>query len=406
MAHLENSLLVDSEASESSSSSRRLYCGYWGAEEMDDYFKNVQASSQIPVFPLNGGDFESPMNVLVPPRMESLFLDHREGLGVTSPLPHALLVRDWPVAGALEYQSWWLNYFSEEEVEEAAKKRKADVDGRVPNQLEEHAELCSVAPVARAFRFRECDLGDSFERGRSCQRSFDVWLWKSFYQNPHMFPTLGCLINMVRIKQLLWNRYGFFFDVDTIQEVYPEQELAEWVIKCYHSNDIATPIYRDEEMSYECRNSFFANPWPRRIRSYSAEMAIQRRRQRFRESRVEFEHGGVNWFDSRLRRRVFEGEVLPDCLVAADKQQLAERQSWWERRRDPSKSQHDAEEPNPERWSAKLEEEQAATEVSPSPLAFSWCMLFLLLSTVGRKCCECFSSAEIASRVLRLLLEC
>ena len=38
------------------------------------------------------------------------------------------------------------------------------------------------------------------------------------------------------------------YDVDTIQEVYPEQELAEWVIKCYHSNDIATPIYRDEEM--------------------------------------------------------------------------------------------------------------------------------------------------------------
>ena len=114
---------------------------------MDDYFKNVQASSQIPVFPLNGGDFESPMNVLVPPRMESLFLDHREGLGGTSPLPHALLVRDWPVAGALEYQSWWLDYFSEEEVEEAAKKRKADVDGRVPNQLEEHAELCSFAQL-------------------------------------------------------------------------------------------------------------------------------------------------------------------------------------------------------------------------------------------------------------------
>ena len=98
------------------------------------------------------------------------------------------------------------------------------------NQLEEHAELCSFAPVARAFRFRECDLGDSFERGQLCQRLFDVWFWKSFYQNPHMFPTLGCLINMVRIKQLLWNRYGFFFDVDTIQEVYPEQELAEWVI--------------------------------------------------------------------------------------------------------------------------------------------------------------------------------
>ena len=55
-------------------------------------------------------------------------------------------------------------------------------------------------------------------------------------------------------------------------------------------------------------------------------MAIQRRRQRFRESRVEFEHGGVNWFDSRLRRRVFEGEVLPRCLVVADEKELADRQ--------------------------------------------------------------------------------
>ena len=36
------------------SSSRKLYCGYWGAEEMDDYFKNIQASTGIPVFPLNG----------------------------------------------------------------------------------------------------------------------------------------------------------------------------------------------------------------------------------------------------------------------------------------------------------------------------------------------------------------
>ena len=128
------------------------------------------------------------------------------GWAVISPLPHALLVRDWPVAtGRIEYQSWWLDYFSEEEVEEAAKKRKADVDGRVvPNQLEEHAELCSFAPVARAFRFRECDLGDSFERGRFLSAArLMCGCGSRFYQNPHMFPTLGCLINMVRIKQLI-----------------------------------------------------------------------------------------------------------------------------------------------------------------------------------------------------------
>ena len=67
----------------------------------------------------------------------------------------------------------------------------------------------------------------------------------------------------------------------------------------------------------------------------------------------------------------FRGEVLPRCLIVADEKELADRRSWWDRRRDPSKTQHDAEEPNPERWSAKLKEEQAATEVSPSLLAFS-----------------------------------
>ena len=137
------------------------------------------------------------------------------------------------------------------------------------------------------------------------------------------------------------------------------------------------PVYRDEEMAHECQNAFFSNRWPTQIRSYCAELAIQRRRQPFRQSRVEFDHGGVNWFDSRLHRRVFEGEVLPDCLVAADKQQLADHQSWWERRRDPSKSQHDAKEPNPDRWSAKLKEEQAATEVSLSQLTFRAVRCFL-----------------------------
>ena len=80
-------------------------------------------------------------------------------------------------------------------------------------------------------------------------------------------------------------------------------------------------------------------------------------------------------------------------MVVADEKELADRRSWWDRRRDPSKGQHDAEEPNQERWNAKLKEEQAATEVSPSPLALYEVCGLLLLSTVGRTCCDCFSSA-------------
>ena len=89
-------------------------------------------------------------------------------------------------------------------------------------------------------RFRECDLGDSFDRGRFHQRQYNLWLWRSFYHNPHFFPSLGCLVNMVRIKQALWNRYHFFFDVRTISEVYPDNEIAEWVISAWECFRIAT----------------------------------------------------------------------------------------------------------------------------------------------------------------------
>ena len=375
MAVEDCAIVSDSAVTESTSSKRKIYCGQWHSDEMEEYFRDIQGSTGIPVYPRNGLDFECPMNVLVPPRMESLFLDHREAVGAVRPLPHALLVRDWPVAGEVEDFSWWRDFVSEKEVEEARANHKADVEGRVVNQFEEHAELAFFGSATRSARFRTCDLGDSFERGRYHQQLFDVWLWKSFYQNPHMFPTLSCLVNMVRLKQLLWNRYGFFFDVDTIQEVYPDEELAEWVINCYKSNDIATPVYRDDEMAFERLNGFFSRSCPHQMRTYGEEVAIQRRRRLFRDSRVEFEHGGVNWFDSRLRRRVFEGEVLPRCLIRADDQVLADRQWFWLKRREPSKAQHDAQEPDGKKWAALSQKQHASSKVGCSSLLFV--MLFV-----------------------------
>ena len=63
----------------------------------------------------------------------------------------------------------------------------------------------------------------------------------------------------MRIKQELWNRYGFFFDVDTIQEVYPDNEIASWVAKAYEDFSIGEVEFRDEEMSFERLNWSFDN---------------------------------------------------------------------------------------------------------------------------------------------------
>ena len=117
-------------------------------------------------------------------------------------------------------------------------------------------------------------------------------------------------------------------------------------------------------MAFECRNGFFSRSYPAQMRTYDAEVAIQRRRRRFRDSRVEFEHGGVNWFDSRLRRRVFEGEVLPRCLIKADDQVLADRQWFWLQHQQPSKAQHDAQEPDKKKWAAPSQKQHASSKVS------------------------------------------
>ena len=92
-------------------------------------------------------------------------------------------------------------------------------------------ELC--AKMNRNYRM--CDMAASFDRGPYHQRQFNKWMWENLYDNRCCFPTLGCLCNLVRLKHELWNRYGFFFDVDVLQRYFLKMSLASWVMKAYDS---------------------------------------------------------------------------------------------------------------------------------------------------------------------------
>ena len=82
----------------------------------------------------------------------------------------------------------------------------------------------------------------------------------------------------MRLKHELWNRYGFFFDADVIAEVFPENELASWVIKVYDSYSIAKIEFRDEEMVCERTNWSFDDRCLRRMRSFAEELQVLNRR--------------------------------------------------------------------------------------------------------------------------------
>ena len=55
--------------------------------------------------------------------------------------------------------------------------------------------------------------------------------------------------------------------MDVIAKVFPENELASWVIKAYDSYSIAKVEFRDEEIVCERVNWSFDNRSPRRMRS-------------------------------------------------------------------------------------------------------------------------------------------
>ena len=78
----------------------------------------------------------------------------------------------------------------------------------------------------------------------------------------------------MRLKYELWNRYGFFFDADVIAEVFPENELASWVIKAYESYSIAKIEFCNEEIVCERANWSFDDRCPQKIHNFDEELQV------------------------------------------------------------------------------------------------------------------------------------
>ena len=142
-------------------------------------------------------------------------------------------------------------------------------------------------------------------------------MWENFYDNRCLFPMLGCLCSLVRLKHELWNRYGFFFDVDVIAEVFPENELASWVIKAYNSYSIIKIEFHDEEMVCKCVNWSFDNRCLRRMRSFDKELRVLNRRAKWRHF-DDFGDPREVMYLSFIKKRIYAGEEVPHCLLAND----------------------------------------------------------------------------------------
>ena len=147
---------------------------------------------------------------------------------MSSSFPHLILLENGPKAAEIEGETWWRAYWSAEEVQKAKIHQKGS--NRTVNPYD--ACICAIHELCAKMdrKHRNCDIAASFDRGPYYQRINSTGrIWENFYDNRCLFPTFGCLCNLVRLKHELWNRYGFFFDVDVISEVFPENELASWV---------------------------------------------------------------------------------------------------------------------------------------------------------------------------------
>ena len=135
----------------------------------------------------------------------------------------------------------------------------------------------------------------------------------------------------MRLKHELWNRYGFFFDVDVIAEVFSENELASWVMKAYDSYSIAKIEFRDKEIVCERSNWSFDNRCLRRMHSYDEELRVFNRRAKWRRFNDFGEPGEVMYLPF-IRQWIYAGEEVPRCLLAADDDIAARHVSEWEKR--------------------------------------------------------------------------
>ena len=195
---------------------------------------------------------------------------------------------------------------------------------------------------------------------RYAARQYDDWMWKTVEENAYGFPEAAMLFAMASLKRKLWKRYGFFYDAETIREVYPENELAEWVREAFELKKQPKVPWRDSEMSYEWANDWCEKRAPTKIRSYEEEMEVQAKRRRYRESGVAIDAGaGI-----RLPARRRSTEELAKLAIDDQEERRIqeERAAFWRRRRNPIKAQHDAGEPDYRRWDALQRDGEACPE--------------------------------------------
>ena len=129
------------------------------------------------------------------------------------------------------------------------------------------------------------------------------------------------------------------------------------------TDDIALPEWRDVELSYEARARWFENPWPKYIRTYDKEVKLQATRNEWQRTQY-WPHGGETPFFAEFRIRIWDGEELPRCLLAAEEHALRERKAFWVRRRTICREQHGAQEPNRVAWDKENAKDCSTPEVS------------------------------------------
>ena len=185
---------------------------------------------------------------------------------------------------------------------------------------------------------------------------YEKWMWGSMEDNRFAFPTVSMWYWLVVLKEKLWQCYNIFYDADTIEEVFPENEVAEWVWEACSLKKEPRIIWRDRELSFEWTNDWCGRQAPREIRTYEEEVQVQLRRRRYREGTFAWNTGEGFKMPRRPRnRRLTAEEEARFC---------EERRLFWERRRCPCKAQHDAREPNYLKWDALQENSKKRAAVS------------------------------------------
>ena len=157
-------------------------------------------------------------------------------------------------------------------------------------------------------------------------------------ENRFAFPSVTMWYWLAILKERLWQRYNIFYDADAIAEVYPENEIAEWVWEACHAKIEPRVVWRDRELSFEWTNDWCGRQAPREIRLYKEEVAVQARRRNYREGVFAWNTG--KGIEMPRRPRVMKLTSEEEIHF------LEQKERFWNRRRTPCKAQHEAKESN------------------------------------------------------------